>query len=423
MESDAPSPTVAVVGGGIAGLVAAVRAAERAGPGAVWLIEHRPLGGRARTDQRSGFTFGRGPRALYRGGLADRTLRELGVPVRTGGRPGLVGAGAVLAGRPHRFLLGGGAPLASTRALGRVLRGADAAAEGRTVTTWCDHLGLSPAVRAWIEAMVRAATYADAPDVLPASLALAQARAANVSGVQYLDGGFGSIVESLRSTAEAAGVVHVPAEVRSVAPTADGRVELVLGDARRISAASSVVCVGGPAQAAALLGHRPPSWDALGPPAEVACLELGIRGRTRYPFLLGIDEPTYLSQHAPPASLAPAGHRVVHLMRYLRPDAGDPLDAAAVRSSLRAVAARAGIGDDDIVEERFLARMTASTALPRLGSDGQVARPSIDVDGVPGVHVAGDWVGPDGLLLDAVVASADAAGRRAGERSATMAAT
>jgi hypothetical protein len=52
-----------------------------------------------------------------------------------------------------------------------------------------------------------------------------------------------------------------------------------------------------------------------------------------------------------------------------------------------------------------------------------VARPSIDVDGVPGVHVAGDWVGPDGLLLDAVVASADAAGRRAGERSATMAAT
>ena len=52
-----------VVGGGIAGLAAA-QLLRRAGV-SVMVLDPQPLGGRARTDERSGFLFNRGPHARY----------------------------------------------------------------------------------------------------------------------------------------------------------------------------------------------------------------------------------------------------------------------------------------------------------------------------------------------------------------------
>jgi pyruvate/2-oxoglutarate dehydrogenase complex dihydrolipoamide dehydrogenase (E3) component len=44
------------------------------------------------------------------------------------------------------------------------------------------------------------------------------------------------------------------------------------------------------------------------------------------------------------------------------------------------------------------------------------------VPGMPGIHVAGDWVGPRGMLADAALASAAAAGRAAaGSREVAVA--
>jgi len=40
-------------------------------------------------------------------------------------------------------------------------------------------------------------------------------------------------------------------------------------------------------------------------------------------------------------------------------------------------------------------------------------RPPVAVPGRPGVHVAGDWVGPRGLLADAALSSGAEAGRAA----------
>jgi len=66
-----------------------------------------------------------------------------------------------------------------------------------------------------------------------------------------------------------------------------------------------------------------------------------------------------------------------------------------------------------VVTRRFLAHMTVSGALPRAGSGGMAGRPGVDDTGVPGVTMAGDWVGPVGLLADASLASGRAAGLRA----------
>ncbi len=65
---------------------------------------------------------------------------------------------------------------------------------------------------------------------------------------------------------------------------------------------------------------------------------------------------------------------------------------------------------------RFLAHLTVAGALPRAATGGLAGRPTVVDTGVPGVTMAGDWVGPDGLLADAALASGRAAGPLAGRQ-------
>jgi len=68
--------TVVVIGAGLAGLTAAATAARARRP--VVVVEAHAEGGRARTDELSGYRFNQGPHALGRGGEASRILRDLG---------------------------------------------------------------------------------------------------------------------------------------------------------------------------------------------------------------------------------------------------------------------------------------------------------------------------------------------------------
>ena len=78
-------------------------------------------------------------------------------------------------------------------------------------------------------------------------------------------------------------------------------------------------------------------------------------------------------------------------------------------AELRGYAHLAGIADDHIVEERFLAGMVVTHLLPSL-EHGLAGRPGVALAGAEGIYLAGDWVGPSGWLADAAMAS----GRRAG---------
>ena len=79
MAQDAKSTgTVVVVGGGLAGLVAATSVA-RTGRSTVLFEKAREPGGRARTQIEAGFRWNLGPHALYAGGAAARVFRDLKV--------------------------------------------------------------------------------------------------------------------------------------------------------------------------------------------------------------------------------------------------------------------------------------------------------------------------------------------------------
>lgn len=418
-DTDPDARGTVVVGAGLGGLLAAITAAEQRPRARVVVLDPHPPGGRARCDPRDGFTFNRGPRALYVGGPGEAALRSVGVSTRAGGPPDLAGALALHGGRTHRFpgtalasarttLFSSREKLAVTATLAALWR-ADPA-DPRSLAAWLDDRGATGTVRAFVEALVRVATYTDAPGTFAAAPALANARAGVRPGVRYLDGGWQVLVDQLLRVAEARGVEVRRTGARRIT-AAPGGVSVEADDGSVLRSGTAIVAAGGPDVAARLLGGRPPSWGELAPPVTAACLELGVRGLPSHRFALGIDEPVYASTHSPPADLAPAGHAVVHLMRYHAPGASPSADEDQQR--LREIAAVLGIAPGDIVAERFLARMVVASSIPTAAGGGLPGRPTVAVAEHPGVLLAGDWVGPTGLLFDAVASSAVEAGRRA----------
>jgi phytoene dehydrogenase-like protein len=254
---------------------------------------------------------------------------------------------------------------------------------------------------------IRVSTYVADLEGLPADLAISQLKMGLFRGVSYLDGGWASLVEGLSSAASAAGATiraHQPATGISAIPAGWG-VALAGGEVLRATAV--VIAAGGPAAARKLLPVDP-AWPEFGPPVTAACLDLGLRG-CQPSLLFGVDEPFYLSRHCPPGNLAPEGGSLVHVMRY------GARHADLDRTELRRYARLAGITDDQIVEERFLADMVVTHLLPS-PEQGLGGRPGVTSTGAEGLYLAGDWVGPVGWLTDAAMAS----GCRAGTLAARL---
>jgi len=403
---------VVVVGGGLAGLVAAVVAAE--GGASVVCCDVRVAGGRARSDRREGFVLNQGPHALYRGGAGADVLGRLGVGFSgsppypaasgyceaTGGLARLpTSAGSLI----RSAVLGVGDKVRFARLLATLPKRQEASLGALSAAEWIASLRLGSGGAGVISALIRVATYAGDLDLVAADAAVAQLQLA-LEGVVYLDGGWQSLVDGLVAAARSGGVRVIEGERATALQAGTDGASAVRTPAGTLRVASVVVAAGSPAAARGLLPHAPP-WQ-LGAPATAACLDLGLRRVPATRVAFGLDQPLYLSTHSPTARLAPPSGAVVHVMRYgARTSPED-------KAQLWALARRCGIDQRDVVVERFLHDMTVCHALPRPGS-GLAGRPAIDATATPGVFLAGDWVGTAGLLADAAMASGEAAGRAA----------
>jgi glycine/D-amino acid oxidase-like deaminating enzyme len=411
---------VVVVGAGLAGLAAAGTAA---GTGAsVLVLDAHRLGGRAFTDEVHGYRLNRGAHALFKGAPGRGVLDRLGVGVRgappiTAGsrvrradRVGALGLGAAGIARSRMLTTRDKAKV--FRLLAGMSRWKPATLADRSAAAWFDELGLAGGAREAAELIARTATYVADMTTVSADLVAVQVRLAVEQGVEYLHGGWSTMVDGLATEARRRGAeLRTGATVRLVAPDG-GRVRVVDASdgtgsllARRV-----VLAAGPPSVCAALLPDRPAEWCELGPPARAACLDMAFAEVPDMTVLLGLDRPLYLIRHSPPADLAPAGGAVVHGLRYLRPDEDPSPDVA--RAELTEHARIAGLDPERAAHVRYLHRMTVCGALPVPGA-GLAGRAGVADTGHEGVLVAGDWVGPVGHLADAALASGEAAGRRA----------
>jgi phytoene dehydrogenase-like protein len=414
---------VVVVGAGLAGLAAGATAA---GSGlSTVILDGHPAGGRATTDERGRYRFNRGPHALYKGGEAQAVLARLGVST-PGAEPPGKGARGRLGDRVDVLpadlptllrtrLLSVRGKLAIARFLGGVKKWRPSEVAGMTVGQWLDTFKLPADARKVALFLVRTTTYANDENTLSADVAARQIQMALANNVLYLDGGWGSMVESVATVAGRNGAeVRTGAAVKSIRrPSADGDVVVTLAGGQEIRAGAVVVAVGTPGAAASVLGgERPAAWAKLGPEVEASVLDLGLRTGLEHPVLFGIDPPIYLVDHAKSAKrLAPEGGGLVHVLHYL--PLGDETPAETLRAGLEEHARLAGVEASNIEEQRFLLRMTVVGGVPTPAGGGLAGRPAIDSTGVPGVFVAGDWVGPKGWLADASLSSGEAAGAAA----------
>jgi len=387
-----------VVGGGIAGLTAAVALAQKGCNVAVY-EQSRHCGGRAATQHQDGFSLNLGPHALYRNGPFYKALRDWEIPF-SGNLPRLTKDAYLIAnGRKYLFptdgmqlFRTGALSIAEKFSAARVLQllTAPRNVDGPlSMSRWLDQNVRPGRVRDLTEALTRLSTYCNDLDLISANAALKQVQFAIKNGVIYVDGGWETLVNGLSRKAESFGVklsTGMPVE-----RVTQGSVQLA--DGRRLDSAGTILAVT-PDTVERLAGIQLPGLS----PIRIACLDLGLEslpakcGR----FALGLDQPFFLSMHSAFASLAPAGAALIHIGKYLK------ANAAGTREELENLA-------DLVLPDwrrrvkvaRFLPNMIASHAIPTCAG-----RPNMNAIPIPGVALAGDWVGKDAMLADAAVASA-----------------
>ncbi len=389
--------TCIVIGGGPAGLLAAAHLAD-AGVRTTLLEAKAGLGGRAASTRHGGFDLNQGPHALYARGAAMRELRALGADPPCWNPASATGSLLVTAGCPHRVPGRPRTLAALARWMTRLGCGTGAEAlAGTSTTAWLDRELRDLRARQIAAGLVRVVTFVADHDRLSADVAAGQLRLA-WPGVRYVRGGWQRLVDGLAEQAQRRGAgVRTRSAVQALTPEGGGWV--VHTDDEKHWADAVVVAVGLPSAATRLLGDL---VAAPGPAAEVSALDVGLLRlpRPSRRFAFGTDAPVYLSRHSPPdhpdgVLLSAAGY------------------GALPRAELEGVvdAIQPGWREALSMTPRHLPRMVAVSAIATPQGGGLAGRPPVAVPGAPGAFLAGDWIGPEGWLLDATLASGAAAAR------------
>ena len=418
MEPEITQSDVIVVGGGMAGLTAACYLARARAD--VTLFEKAPiLGGRAATRESDGFLFNRGIHALYTGGVTSRTLEELdltyghGTPKET-----FVLQGDELRSFPASLrqflrtdLLSAGDKLALVRFFAALARAKPRDLAGTSVQEWLDRKVRRPRLYRLMVSLAYPLVYTSALDLVSAEVFVDKFQRALKHPVHYIDGGWQVLVDGLRTAAERAGV-------RIISDTHVEAVELGGARARGVRLrdgslvqASAVIVATGPRDAARLVDggdyqflHRIVNGLV---PTRVACLDVALEHLPfpDRPVVQDLDGPRFMTTQSLYSRVAPEGGALIYTFKQLDPRRpGDPREDERDLEELLD-AAQPG-WRDVLIKRQYLPRIEAVGALPTASGGGFAGRPGVEVPDFDNLYLAGDWVGPEGLLVDASVASA-----------------
>jgi phytoene dehydrogenase-like protein len=228
--------------------------------------------------------------------------------------------------------------------------------------------------------------------------------------VHYIDGGWQTLIDALRGTAEQAGA-HIVSGTRVERVEHDnGRALGVRLRDGSLVGASVVIVATRPQDAVKLVEGEAHSVlrrivDDL-VPGKLACLDVALRRlpSPRHPVVQDLDGPRFMTAQSLYSRVAPEGEALIYTFKQL-----DPVNPGDQRENERDLedlldAAQPG-WRDVLVKRQYLPRIEAVGALPTAG-DGFAGRPDSRVPGIANLYLSGDWIGPEGFLSDASTASA-----------------
>ncbi|MEV6814235.1 NAD(P)-binding protein [Micromonospora sp. NPDC051296] len=374
---------ITVIGGGLAGLTAAIACAESGS--AVTLYEaHRTLGGRARSTA-APYVANDGPHALYSDGEPFRWLDRRGL-VRPFTRLTLR---ALARGRfRHGDRLHGLPPAGLRRMLTRRRLSAPV---DQDFAAWAEQRFGAEAASA-AAGLAGILTYTDAGRLSAAFVweRLVRVTAPRWPSVRYLTGGWGAMIGRMAEHARTLGVrIEVGSRVDQL-PTGPVIVATSLDAAR------------------SLLGDESLRWES----GRAALLDLGLRSRREDRYVVSdLDAGGFLERYSQvDPSLAPAGHTLVQGQMPMR--AGESLADAVARLERLADLGLPGWRERVLWRREAAARhRTGAVDLP-----GRTWRDRPAIDRGDGVWLVGDSVAAPGLLGEVSITSALTAARSATRR-------
>lgn len=371
---------VTVVGGGLAGLTAAIACAETGAR--VTLYEaHRTLGGRARSTEPP-YVANDGTHAFYSDGEPFRWLARRGL-VQPFTRPTV--RELRLARFRHEGRLRAVPPAGLVRMISR--RGL-AAPVDEPFGTWAERRFGREAARA-AGGILGVVTYEADPGRLSAAFVWERLLRATAlrwpPAVRYVTGGWGAVVGRMAAHARSLGVrVEVAARVDALPPP-------------------PVIVATGLDAARTLLGDDSLRWES----GRAVLLDLGLRTERRDLFLISdLDEGGFLERFSMgDPSLAPAGHSLVQAEMPLR-------EGEAAADALSRLERLADLGlpawRDRVTWRR---EATAHRRTGALDLPGFTWRDRPAIARGDGVWLAGDSVAAPGLLSEVSITSALQAAR------------
>ena len=382
---------ITVIGGGMAGLVASITAAE--GGASVRLLEaHEELGGRARSTP-APYRANLGPHVLYKDGGLWEWLRERKLAAPNARNP-LSGIRVRWQGEVRRT-----PPLGSIPTVLR-LRGREAPVD-RSFHDWvADHSDGQTATM--LSAAAGVYTFHHDPGELSAAFVWERTVRTLLSpppAVRYVIGGWSELVGRLERHARDLGVVIETGHRVDTVPAAPVIVATELTDAAR------------------LLGDPEVHWTS----GRTVCLDLGLTGRRGDPFVISdLDESGWVERFtAPDPSLAPPGEELVQAQMPIRPD--ESADSACARLEQLLDASF----EDWRERVTWRRRQVMDGRTGALDFPGTSWRDRPAVDRGDGVFLAGDMTAAPGLLSEVAWASGveAAAGALAAARAVLSSAT
>jgi phytoene dehydrogenase-like protein len=241
--------------------------------------------------------------------------------------------------------------------------------------------------------------------------------------VYYVDGGWQVIIKGLEKAAAKAGArVHRGAPVEKI-EFEGGRVagvRLVSGDFVRAKAA---IIAAGPREALQMV-EGPASavsskWAEAAVPVKGACMDVSLRRlpNPKNRVVIGLDRPLFLTVQSEFSRVAPEGKTLLYTIKYLDP--AQQQDAKANERELEEWLDLTQPGwREEVIERRYLPNLIVHNALVTAAAGGTETRPGTRVPGAQGLYIAGDWVGPRGILTSASLWSAKLAAHAAAQEFA-----